>query len=169
VTLAVNINLLLKKQFRECACACDGRLAQHESGKAIEMSTSLTGLLWLLSATVSASSAHARRAVLLFCNLSPFPSKKLTCKQLDGFRRQTNPINVGHPQVSADDLKQGFPTLLLPCTPSAFRQMNMCPFIISTEKYEPLQHFHRCTCTPKISYDNTFYHDYSLIYLTISI
>jgi len=45
----------------------------------------------------------------------------------------------------------------------------MYPFSISTEKYVPLQYFHRCTCTPKISYDNTFYHDYSLIYLTIII
>jgi len=39
-----------------------------------------------------------------------------------------------------NNLAQGFPTFLLTCT---------------------LQHFDRCTCTPMISYDNTFYHDYS--------
>jgi len=59
---------------------------------------------------------------------------------------------------------QGFPTFLLPCTPSAFRQMSMYPFSILTDKYVPPQHFDRYTCTPKISYDNTFYHDYSKIY-----
>jgi len=60
-----------------------------------------------------------------------------------------------------NSLAQGFPTFLLPCTPSAFRQMSMYPFRILTDKYVPLQHFDRCTCTPKISCDNTFYHDYS--------
>jgi len=54
-----------------------------------------------------------------------------------------------------------FPTFLLPCTPSAFRQMRMHPFSISTDKYLPLQNFDRYTGTSKNSYDNTFYHDYS--------
>jgi len=62
-------------------------------------------------------------------------------------------------------LAQGFPTFLLPCTPSAFRKISMYPFSISTDKYVPFQHFDRCTCTPKISYDNTCCHDYSQIYL----
>jgi len=58
-------------------------------------------------------------------------------------------------------LDQGCPTFLLPCTPSAFRKMSMYPFSISTGKYVPIQHFDRCTCTLKSSYDTTFYHDYS--------
>jgi len=37
----------------------------------------------------------------------------------------------------------------------------MYPFSISTDKHAPLQHFDGRTGTPKISYDNTFYHDYS--------
>jgi len=52
---------------------------------------------------------------------------------------------------------QGFPTFLLPCTPSAFRQMSMYPFSISTDKHVPLQYFNRWTCTPKISW---FCHDF---------
>jgi len=47
--------------------------------------------------------------------------------------------------------------------------LTMYPFSISTGKYVPLQHFDGCTCTPKISCDNTFYHGYLLIYLTTSI
>jgi len=40
-------------------------------------------------------------------------------------------------------LGQGFPTLLLPCTPSAFRQMSMYPYSISTDKHVPRQNFDR--------------------------
>jgi len=40
-------------------------------------------------------------------------------------------------------LKQGFPTFLVPCTPSAFRQRCMHPFNISTDKHVPLQLFNR--------------------------
>jgi len=40
-------------------------------------------------------------------------------------------------------LGQVFPTFLLPCTPSAFRQMNMDPYSISTDKDVPLQNFDR--------------------------
>jgi len=40
-------------------------------------------------------------------------------------------------------LTQGFPTFLLPCTPSAFRQMNMYPFSISPDKHVALHHFDR--------------------------
>jgi len=40
-------------------------------------------------------------------------------------------------------LKQGFPTFVLPCTPSAFRQMSMYPYSISTDKDVPLQNFGR--------------------------
>jgi len=58
-------------------------------------------------------------------------------------------------------IDHGFPTFLLPCTPSAFRQMSMYPFSISTDKCVPLQHFDRCTCTTEIFYDNAFFHDYS--------
>jgi len=58
-------------------------------------------------------------------------------------------------------LWQGFTTFLLPYTLSEFRKMSMYPFSISTDKYVPLQHFDRCTCTPKISYDSTCCQDYS--------
>jgi len=34
-------------------------------------------------------------------------------------------------------LNQGFPTFFLPCTPSAFRQMSMYPWSISTDKDVP--------------------------------
>jgi len=68
-----------------------------------------------------------------------------------------------------DVIHQGFPTFFWPCTPSAFQQMIMYPFSISKDKHVPLLHFDRCTCTPKISYDNTFYHDYSWIYLAVNI
>jgi len=37
-----------------------------------------------------------------------------------------------------DILAQGFPTFFLPCTPSAFRQMSMYPYSISTDKDVPL-------------------------------
>jgi len=37
------------------------------------------------------------------------------------------------------DLSQGFPTFFLPCTLSAFRQMSMYPYSISTDKDVPLQ------------------------------
>jgi len=37
------------------------------------------------------------------------------------------------------------------------------------DMHVPLQHFNKWTCTPKISYDIMFYHDYSQIYLSISI
>jgi len=47
--------------------------------------------------------------------------------------------------------------------------LTLYPFSIPTDEHAPFQHFDRCKCTPKTSYDNTFYHDYSLIYLTISI
>jgi len=66
-------------------------------------------------------------------------------------------------------LKQGFPTIFLPCTPSAFRQMSMYPFSISTDKDVPLQNFDRWTCIPKTPYDKIFSHDSSQIYLTIYI
>jgi len=66
-------------------------------------------------------------------------------------------------------LSQGFPTFLLSCTPSAFRQMSMYPFSISKYKHVPLQYFERWTCTPKISYDKIFYHDYHRYIWTISI
>jgi len=33
-------------------------------------------------------------------------------------------------KISGNSLSQGFPTFLLPCTPSAFTQMSMYPFII---------------------------------------
>jgi len=36
-------------------------------------------------------------------------------------------------------LKQGFPTFLLPCTPSAIRQMSMYPFSILTDEHVPLK------------------------------
>jgi len=39
--------------------------------------------------------------------------------------------------------------------------LTMYPFSIPTYKHLPLQPFYRWTCTPKISYDKTFYHDYS--------
>ena len=39
--------------------------------------------------------------------------------------------------------------------------LTMYPFSIPKNEHVPLQHFDRCTCTPKISYDNTFCHDYS--------
>ena len=42
-------------------------------------------------------------------------------------------------------LEQGFPNFHLPCTISAFRQMSMYPFSISTDE-----------CTPKISYEKIF-------------
>jgi len=58
-------------------------------------------------------------------------------------------------------IEQGFPTFLLLCTLSAFRQMRMYPFSISTDKYVRHQNFDRYTGTPKNSYDNTFYHDNS--------
>ena len=58
------------------------------------------------------------------------------------------------PKKKSLPLNQGFPTFILPCTPSAFRQVSMYPFSISTDKYVPLQHFDRCTCTPKISYES---------------
>jgi len=35
-------------------------------------------------------------------------------------------------------LEHGFPTFLLSCTPSAFRQMNMYPFSISTVEHVSL-------------------------------
>jgi len=37
-----------------------------------------------------------------------------------------------------DLLDQGFPTFLLPCTPSAFRQRRMYPFNILKDKHVPL-------------------------------
>jgi len=40
-------------------------------------------------------------------------------------------------------LQQGFPTFFLPCTPSAFRQMSMYLYSISTDKDVPLQTFDR--------------------------
>ena len=44
----------------------------------------------------------------------------------------------------------------------------MNPFSIPTDEHVPLHHFDRWTCTPTISYDKIFCHDYSRIYLTIS-
>ena len=42
-----------------------------------------------------------------------------------------------------DTIEQGFPTFFLPCIPSAFRQMSMYPYSISTDKDVPLQNFDR--------------------------
>jgi len=42
--------------------------------------------------------------------------------------------------VTLDMGRPGVPNLFLPCTPSAFRQMNMHPFCISPDKHVPLQH-----------------------------
>jgi len=66
-------------------------------------------------------------------------------------------------------LVQGFPTFFLPCTPSAFRQMSMYPYGISTDKDVPLQKFDRWTCTPKTIHDKIFSHDFSQIHLTVYI
>jgi len=41
--------------------------------------------------------------------------------------------------------------------------LTMNPFNISTDEHVPLQHFDRCRCTLKISYDKIFYHDSWLI------
>jgi len=71
--------------------------------------------------------------------------------------------------VPCDVLDQGFPTFLLRCTPLAFWQMSMHPFSISTNYHVPLQHFDRWTRTFEISHDKIFCHDYSWMYLTISI
>jgi len=46
-------------------------------------------------------------------------------------------------KICSDILVQGFPTVFLPCTPSAFRQMSMYPYSISTDKDVPLQNFDR--------------------------
>jgi len=54
-------------------------------------------------------------------------------------RKQGFERHCCYQKACAYNLKQGFSTFLLPCTPSAFRQMHMYP---------------------KISYDNTFYYDY---------
>jgi len=61
--------------------------------------------------------------------------------------------------------RTGFPTFLLPRTPSAFRQMNMYSFSISPDKHVPLHDFDRRTCTPTVSYDKIFCQDYLRIYL----
>jgi len=58
-------------------------------------------------------------------------------------------------------LEQGFPTFLLPCTPSAFRQMSMYPFSISTDKYVRLQHSTDTHVPLKFPMLITFYHSYS--------
>jgi len=71
--------------------------------------------------------------------------------------------------ISTIHLDQGFPTFFLPCTPSAFRQMSMYPYSISTDQDVPLQNFDRWTCTPKTPYDKIFPRDFSQIYLTIYI
>jgi len=36
-------------------------------------------------------------------------------------------------------LNQGFPTFLLPCTPTAFQQISMYPFRISKDEHVPLK------------------------------
>jgi len=122
------------------------------------------------------ANTRAARFVSIYCTkfLTPPPSQrfKIVCSSKDQSHSILKSVTSTKSEYFQQQLKlleQGFPTFLLRCTPLAFWQMSMYPFSISTGKYVPLQHFDRCTCTPKISYDNTFYHDYSLIYLTISI
>jgi len=57
-------------------------------------------------------------------------------------KKYTN-MKTLHLDDSFFTLGQGFPTLLLPCTPSAFRQMSMYPYSISTDKHVPRQNFDR--------------------------
>jgi len=93
--------------------------------------------------------------------ISPLPSQK-------SFEQRTN-MAYSRRLTNIIGLAQGFPTFFLPCTPSAFRQMSMYPYSISTVKDVPLQIFERRTCTLKTPYDKIFSHDFSQIYLTINI
>jgi len=54
------------------------------------------------------------------------------------FRNKGNKGNNGKMKAG---LVQGFPTFFLPCTPSAFRQMSMYPYSISTDKDVPPSEF----------------------------
>jgi len=42
-------------------------------------------------------------------------------------------------QTTHYTLEQGFPTFLLPCTPSAFQQISMYPFSISIDAHVPIR------------------------------